>query len=289
MYDIIIIGAGPAGLSAAIYALRANKKVLILEANVAGGQIINANEIENYPGIKNISGFELISNMLDQVTSLNGEIKYEKVLEVTNNYEVKTKNNTYQAKGIIVATGLERNKLENTDNLPNISYCATCDGAFYKGLDVAVVGSGNQAVEDCIYLSNIVNKVYLIVRKDYLKAHERTVEKLKQLNNVEVIYNWTITGCLESDGKLESITINNDTKINVNGLFIAIGLHPTNEFLKGTIELTNEGYISSKDGVHTSKEHVYVAGDTKEKDLRQLVTAVSDGAIAATMCINEIK
>ena len=296
MYDIIIVGAGPAGLTAAIYALRANKKVLILEAKSYGGQIINASKVENYPGIQSISGFDLATNLYNQVLSLNGEIKFETVIRITKEKEVITNNNTYKAKAIILATGAENRKL----NIPKeedyigkgISYCATCDGNFYKNKIVAVVGGGNTALEDAIYLSNIASKVYLIHRRDEFRGESNYSNELKEKNNVEFILNSNVIK-LNGQDKIESIDIkdNNEniTTIKIDGLFIAVGQAPKNEIFADIIELDKSGYIKSEDGVHTNIENIYVAGDTRAKELRQLTTATSDGAIAATTAIKEMR
>jgi len=296
MYDIIIVGAGPAGLTAALYAGRANKKVLVLEAKTYGGQIINTLEIENYPGLPNISGFEYATNLYNQVTNLGIEVVLEPVIRIEEDNKVITTKNEYQAKAIILATGAENRKL----NIPKeqeligkgISYCATCDGAFYKNKVVAVNGGGNTALEDAIYLSNIVEKVYLIHRRDTFRGEEKLQEELKKKENVEIIYNSTIKELIGED-KLTAIVVEdkegNTREIPVNGLFIAIGQSPKNEIFKNIIKINDQGYIESTDGVHTSKEKVYVAGDTRVKELRQLTTAVSDGAIAATTAIKEME
>ena len=296
MYDIIIIGAGPAGLTAAIYALRANKKVLVLEAKTYGGQIVNASNIENYPGIKSISGFDFSTNLYNQVKDLGGEIKIETVIELKNNKEVITNKNKYKGKAIIIATGSNNRKL-NIDKEEDfigkgVSYCATCDGAFYKDKDVMVVGGGNTALEDSLYLSNIVNKVYLVHRRDEFRGENKFVEEIKSKDNIELVLNSTIKSINGLD-TLESVDVidkdNNITNIKVNGLFIAIGQEPKNEIFKNIINIDSNGYIETSDGVHTNIDGIYVAGDCRNKDLRQLTTAVSDGSIAATTAINEMK
>lgn len=297
MYDIIIIGAGPAGLTSALYARRANKKVLVLESKAYGGQIINASNIENYPGIENITGFDFATNLYNQVKKLNCEIKYEKVDKIDENLNVTTNKNKYKSKSIIIATGVMHRKLElEKENKligKGISYCATCDGNFYKDKTVAVVGGGNTALIDAIYLSNIAKKVFLIHRRNDFRADYKYVEEIKFKNNVELILNHTITEII-GHNKLESIEItnqNNQTKelLNIDGLFVAIGQIPNNDFLKEIIELDENGYIISEDGVHTNINNVYVAGDTRIKELRQLSTATSDGAIAATTAIKEME
>ena len=294
MYDIIIVGAGPAGLTAALYALRANKKVLVLEAKTYGGQIVNANIVENYPGIPNISGYDFATNLYNQVKELGCEVKYETVERVEEDRTVITNEATYNAKAVIIATGAENKKL-NIDKESEfvgkgISYCATCDGNFYKNKIVATTGGGNTAISDAIYLADICKKVYLIHRRDEFRAEEKNINKLKKKENVEFILNATISK-LNGTDKLESIdikTTEEDKTIDVDGLFIAIGHEPKNEIFKNILELDKLGYIITTDDVHTSKKGIYVAGDARVKPLRQLTTAVSDGSIAATAAIKEM-
>nr|MBP3258567.1 FAD-dependent oxidoreductase [Bacilli bacterium] len=292
MYDIIIVGAGPAGMTAAIYALRANKKVLIFEAKSYGGQIVNANKVENHPGFESISGFDLATNMYNQVKNLGGEFKFESVKYIDDNNKVITSNGEYEAKAIILAIGAENRKL-NVDGEANligkgVSYCATCDGNFYKGKVVAVVGGGNTALEDAIYLSGIANKVYVIHRNDTFRAEESYQNELKEKNNIECIMNANVTKINGTD-RIESIDLYNGKNITIDGLFIAVGQVPNNAVFSNVVSLNDKGYIVSDDGVHTNREHVYVAGDAREKNLRQLVTAESDGAIAATIAIKEME
>lgn len=295
MYDIIIIGAGPAGLTAALYGLRANKKILVLESKSYGGQIINANNIENYPGIMNISGFDYATSLFNQVKNLGGQIKYETVNHIDEDKTVVTTSNQYKGKAVIIATGAENRKLD----LPNendfigkgISYCATCDGNFYKDKVVAVNGGGNTALEDALYLANIAKKVYLIHRREEFRGDEKYVLELKNKPNVEFILNTTIKA-LNGNEVLESITVVNKDNITkailVDGLFIAIGQEPNNAIFNNVVDLDDNGYIISDDGVHTKTKGIYVAGDAREKNLRQLTTAVSDGSIAATIAIKEM-
>ncbi len=291
MYDLIIIGAGPAGLTSALYALRANKKVLVLEAKSYGGQIINASNIENYPGISSISGFDFATNLYNQVKNLGGEILYEPVTHISEDKQVTTSKNTYQANAIIIATGTERRKL----NLPNeneltgkgISYCATCDGHFFKDKNVAVIGGGNTALEDALYLSNLAHTVYLIHHRDEFRGEAKYIEELKNKPNVKLVLNSTISSLNGTDA-LESITVNKE-EIPAQGLFIAIGGEPQNSIFSNVVDLDENGYIKSLDGVHTKTKGIYVAGDARVKELRQLTTAVSDGSIAATTAIKEME
>lgn len=296
MYDIIIVGAGPAGLTAAIYALRANKKVLVLEGKTYGGQIVNAQRIDNYPGMPHISGFDFATNLYNQAKELGAEIKFEKVLKITKDKNVETNKETYKGKAIILATGAENRTLGlgNEENLigKGISYCATCDGNFYKNKIVAVNGGGNTALSDALYLADIAKKVYLIHRRDTFKAELKLVEEVQEKDNIEFILNSTIKS-INGEEKLESISIvDNDRcekNIEINGLFVAIGQVPQNDIFSDVIEITSSGYIFSNDGVHTSMPGIYVAGDARVKDLRQIVTAVSDGAIAADTAVKEMK
>lgn len=294
MYDIIVIGAGPAGLTAALYALRANQKVLVLEAKTYGGQIINAHKIDNYPGMKGVSGFDLATNIYNQVKELGVEYKTEEVLEIKEDKTVVTAKDKYQAKAIIIATGAENRKLglENEHKYigKGISYCATCDGGFYRGKTVAVAGGGNTALEDAIYLSDIAQKVYLIHRRDEFRGEIKYVEELKQKSNVEFVLNSNVVK-INGETKVESIDVQNNDgttrTIDTNALFIAIGQEPRNEIFSNLVKIDSHGYIESEDGVHTETPGVYVAGDARVKTLRQLVTATSDGAIAADIAIKE--
>ena len=285
MYDVIIVGAGPAGLTAAIYACRANLKVLVLEAMTYGGQIINTPSIENYPALFKVSGFDFATNLYNQAKELGSEIKFEKVVKIIpgKEKEVITSTNSYKAKAIIIATGAVSRKL----NLPNedefvgkgISYCATCDGNFYKGQVVAVNGGGNTAFEDAIYLADIAKKVYLIHRRNEFRADASLVEQAKKKKNIEFILNSKIIK-LNGDDKLSSITLNNNKELNIDGLFIAIGKVPETNNFASVVKTTKDGYFESNEECLTNQEGIFVAGDAREKELRQLVTATSDGAIA---------
>lgn len=298
MYDIIIVGAGPAGLTAAIYARRASKKVLVLEAKTYGGQIVNTLDIENYPVVEHISGFDFATKIYNQAINLGAEVVIEKVIEINNlenEKEVITNKNSYKTKTIILATGSENRKLglDKEDELigKGISYCATCDGAFYRKKKVAVVGGGNTALEDALYLSNIVDTVYLIHRRDQFRGEDKTVNLLKEKDNIKFIYNSNVTK-LNSNEKLESIEVTdkngNITTIEIDGLFVAVGRIPENQNFAKIIDLDESGYIISNENCHTNVEGIFVAGDNRVKEVRQLVTATSDGAIAATEAIKYI-
>ena len=298
MYDIIIVGAGPAGLTSSIYARRAMKKTLVLEALSYGGQIINTLKIDNYPASPNISGFDFATKLYNQAKDLGTEIKFEKVIEIKdgNDYkEVITTNNSYKSKAIILATGSENRKLgiTNEDELigKGISYCATCDGAFYRGKDVAVVGGGNTALEDALYLSDIAKTVYLIHRRDKFRAEEAIVNNVQNKDNIKFIYNSNVTK-LNGDDKLESVVVTDKNgkseEIKVAGLFVAIGRIPENENFKKIIKLDDSGYIIASENCHTNIPGIFASGDNRVKEVRQLVTAASDGAIAATEAIKYI-
>ena len=296
MYDIIIVGAGPAGLTAAIYALRANKKVLIFEAKACGGQILNASVVENYPGIISISGFDYSKSLVEQVKKLGGEIKFETVIKVEKDKKVYTEEGNYQAKAVIIATGASNRKLniENEEDFvgKGVSYCASCDGNFFKGKDVAVVGGGNTALEDAIYLSNIAKKVYIIHRRDTFRGERKLVKDVQSKDNIEIILNSNVIK-INGEKKLDSIDIkDNEEKVSnlkIDGCFIAVGQSPRNDIFANIVDLNDYGYIETIDDVHTKVDGIYVAGDTRVKLLRQLVTATSDGAIAATIAIKEMK
>lgn len=298
MYDIVIVGAGPAGLTAAIYARRASKKVLVLEAKSYGGQIINTLDIENYPVEAHISGFDFATKLYNQAKDLGAEIIFEKVVDINDKDSIKeiiTTKNTYSAKAVIIATGSENRKLglSNEDQLvgKGISYCATCDGAFYKGKTVAVVGGGNTALEDALYLADVASKVYLIHRRDEFRGEESTVSHLKEKDNIEFVYNSNVTK-LNANERLKSIEITNIDgsikTIDVDGLFVAVGRIPENQNFAKLINLDESGYVKAGEDCITNVAGIFVAGDNRIKEVRQLVTATSDGAIAATNAVKYI-
>ncbi|EHL09413.1 hypothetical protein HMPREF9624_01454 [Oribacterium asaccharolyticum ACB7] len=299
MFDLIIVGAGTAGLSAAIYGVRAGKSVLVLEGAAYGGQIINTPEIENYPGIKKISGFEFATNLYNQAKELGAEIRFEKVLSVQekNGHKiVVTKDKEYEAKAVILATGAKNRNLgiEKEQELvgKGVSYCATCDGMFYRGKVVAVNGGGNTAVEDATFLSEYVEKVYVIHRRDSFRADKAEVDRLVAKKNVELVLNSTIKA-LESDASgLTGILVQDkdgkERQIPVNGLFVAVGQAPDNEAFRNEVDLDSKGYISAGEDCSTKTEGIFTAGDCRTKAVRQLATAASDGAVAALAAVNYI-
>ena len=297
MYDAVIIGAGAAGMTAGIYLARRGKSALILEGSAYGGQIINSREIQNYPAIKNISGFDFATELYEQVLALGGKVEFSKVTEIQPNGKIKkviTAANEYECKNIIIATGAVNRKLgiEKEAELTGkgVSYCATCDGAFFRNKTTAVVGGGNTALDDAVFLSEICEKVYLIHRRDEFRGDDATVHKLKNTENVEFVLNSVPTKLIEDNEKLSGIAVQNNTdglitELNINGLFIAVGQIPNTEFLKESgIKLDKYGYIIAGEDCRTNKDGVFAVGDCRTKSLRQLVTAAADGAAAATMC-----
>ncbi len=296
MYDTIVIGAGPAGLTSAIYLRRANKKVLVLESKGYGGQIANADKVENYPGIAEISGYELAENLYNQAKNMGAEIRFETVESVGQDKSVKTNNGTYRGKTVIIANGAAKRKLnlkKESDFIgKGVSYCATCDGNFFKGKTVTVVGGGNSALEDALYLSDVANKVYVVHQFDKFNGEEKYCEELSKKANVSFLMESTVTS-INGKNKLEAVTVtdrNGITRdISTDGLFIAIGQEPKNEAFSNVVNLNDAGYIKCEQSVYTKTDGIFAAGDTREKDLRQLTTAVSDGSIAATAALKMMK
>ncbi|MBO5610494.1 MAG: thioredoxin-disulfide reductase [Eubacterium sp.] len=299
MIDVLIIGAGPAGLSAAIYTERAGKHAVCLEALTVGGQIVNTPEIENYPGIKKTSGFEFSMALFEQATELGAEIVYEKAARIEEKPGSDTDKGTYvvttqsgkefECRSVILATGAKNRHLglAREEELlgKGISYCATCDGAFFKGKDVAVNGGGNTALEDALFLSNYCRKVYIIHRRDQFRGEPKNLEALKDKDNIEYILDSTVTELI-GDDRLEKIAVKNKNtgdikELPVSGLFIAIGQEPDNKPFAGVVELDEKGYIKANESCKTQMSGVFVAGDCRTKAVRQLTTAASDGAVAA--------
>ena len=298
MYDVIIVGGGPAGLTDAIYARRASKTVLVLEAMNCGGQIINTPDIENYPTAEHISGVEFATKLVNQATALGAEIRYERatgVRDLGTEKEVTTQFGSYTGKAVILATGSENRKLgiEDEDRLVGrgVSYCATCDGNFYRRKTVAVVGGGNTALEDALYLADLAEKVYLIHRRDSFRGEETTVARLRERENVEFVLNSNVSK-LNAEKRLVSIEVTNKNDevrtLPVNGLFVAVGRIPENQNFASVIELDASGYAVASENCRTKTPGVFVAGDNRTKDVRQLVTAAADGAVAATEAVKYI-
>ena len=294
MYDIIIIGAGPAGLTAAIYARRAANTVLVLEASAYGGQIINTPDIENYPVAPNISGFDFATNIYNQAVGLGAEVKFEKALEIQNGElkTVKTARGEYEAKAVIIATGSQNRKLgvEGEDKLigRGISYCATCDGAFFKNKKVAVVGGGNTALEDALYLADIAETVYLIHRRNELRASKSMQHRVLTNPKIEVIWDSTTKEICGNDldgvtgADLQNLKTGEMRHIDIAGFFVAIGHKPNTDFVKGQIDLDEQGYIKvANPSSATNIPGVFAAGDVCDPNYRQAIVAAGKGCVAA--------
>ena len=291
MYDIIIIGAGTAGLTAGIYATRAGKSVLILEQKTYGGQIINTPDIENYPGIAHVSGFQFAQGLYDQAMALGVTYKVEKVLSVAvgNSKSVKTTEGEYTCKAVIIATGAKNRPLgldrESELTGAGVSYCATCDGAFFRNKEVAVIGGGNTALEDAAFLSNYCSKVYIIHRRDEFRGDKKDVDALKAKENVEFVLDSVATELLGEDMingiRVKNVKTDETRDLTVKGVFIAIGQMPDNQIFSDIVKLDNQGYIIADESCETGTEGVYAAGDCRTKSVRQLTTAAADGAVAA--------
>ena len=287
-YDSIVIGAGVSGMTASLYLKRANLNVLLLEREIPGGQLNKTTEIENYPGFTKINGTDLALSIYEQIKHQNIDYKYGNVVEITDNGEtkiVKTNRDEFETKNIILATGRTPRKLglENEDKLIShgISYCAICDGMFFKGKEVAIVGGGNSAITSALYLSNICSKVYIINRRDKLRADTVLQEKLKQKNNIEILFNSKVTKLNEKDNILDSIDVNNE-KLNIDGLFIYIGFDPDIKYLNSLDIENNNGYIVVDENMETSIKGIYACGDVIDKQVYQITTAIGEAAIAAT-------
>ncbi len=292
-YDLIIVGGGPAGLTAAIYAVRSGLKTAFIEADAPGGKLTVTNEITNWPGIKETHGANLALDMFDHATSLGAEYIYGKVSEIKEHEygkQVISDQDTYLAHAVIVATGTK----ERLIGIPNeveyasrgVSYCAICDGGFYKGKDIAVIGGGNSALEESIYLGGLVNSVKILVRGDKVKAEQKILKQVEALNNVEILYNHQAVEMLADGNHITGLKIKNNQNdetrdIAVEAVFPYIGADPITDMLKGHCELTPQGYVLVDDQMKTSTDGIYAAGDINVKKLRQVVTATSDGAIAA--------
>lgn len=288
IYDIIIIGMGSAGMSAAMYAKRAGAKVLVLEKGTPGGLINQTEVVHNYPGIYEISGPDLAFSMFDQMNRMEIPYKMAEVLNVVDGEPKKiiTKNETYYANKVIIATGRVARRLgiSNEEDFigRGISNCALCDGALYKDKDVLVVGGGNSALEESIYLSKICHKVYLIHRRDEFRADKEVQDKVKEASNIELMTSLTIKEIHSNEeGKLNEVVLNDGTTLEVSGIFVYIGYVPKTDFAKELDICNHEGYIQVDEHFETKVPGIYAVGDIVEKEVYQIVTAVSDGAIAA--------
>lgn len=300
MKDIVIIGAGPAGLTAAIYALRAGVKVTVCESEIYGGQASIIDKIENYPGFASITGMEFSSSIYDQVKKLGGEFNFSRVIEVDLNSDIKSlklsNGELLEAKSVIFANGLKRRVLGCTGEKEfigkGVSYCATCDGAFFKSKNVVVVGGGNTALEDALYLSNICKEVTLVVRKDKFRGEAYLVKDVNERSNIRVLFNTNVKEIFGEETVNKVSFINSEGKLwdeKVDGVFIAIGYQPDCEIYKGQIAMNEKGYFLADETCETNLSGVYVAGDCRVKALRQIVTAVADGAVAGNKAAEYVR
>ncbi len=293
VYDLVIVGAGPAGVSAAIYANRAMLKFVLLEKAFAGGQIINTYEVDNYPGIQHVSGFELATMFSEHAASLGVEIKSEDVLDIQIESEIKkviTSSGTYETKSVILATGANWKKLgvPGEDRLTGIgvSYCATCDGAFYRGKKTAIIGGGDVAVEDAIYLARMCEKVYLIHRRHELRAVMFYQDKLFKTPNIEIIWDTQVEEIMGETNVTGVKLVNKSgekSELQVDGVFVAVGTNANSQLVQGKVETDGDWIITDED-CETSVPGVFAAGDVRKKTLRQVITSAADGAIAVFAC-----
>ncbi len=292
MYDIGIIGAGTAGMTAAIYGLRAGKSVLLIEEGAVGGQIVVSPHVENYPGIASMSGSEFANNLLEQAMNLGAETRFTAVKAIRNEKDKKvivSDEGEIPCKTVIIATGAKHRHLgvkrEEEFVGAGVSYCAVCDGAFFKGMDTAVVGGGNTALQDAIFLSSYCRRVYLIHRRDAFRGEEHLVSTLKAKENVEFVLD-SVVEELKGDDLLEGVKIKNvktgeERELSVEGIFVAIGQAPSNDRFADVVKLDGAGYVLASEDCHTSANGIFTAGDCRTKEVRQLTTAAADGAVAA--------
>lgn len=301
MYDIVIIGGGAAGMSAALYAGRSGMKTLVIESLAVGGQMNQTYEIANYPGVlNNPDGTSLAMSMKEQALEYDAEFTSETVKEIKDIHEkikkVVTRKNVYETKAVIFATGANPRKLgadgEEKFHGMGVSYCATCDGAFFKGQETAVVGGGNTAFEDALYLSRFCKKVYLIHRREGFRAEATMVNAVKNNDKIEFVLNSTVEK-IKGDTTVSSIEIKNTitgaiSELSVSGLFVAVGRDANSGLAGKYLRLDKEGFIITDRYMQTSVKGVYAAGDVRDTPLRQVITAASDGAIAATSAIHYI-
>lgn len=300
MFDTVIIGAGPAGLSAAVYAKRAGLNALLIDDSpVFGGQVLSTYEVDNYLGYPGISGLELGEKFSEHAKASGIEIVTDKVLKIEKNGEFKKvvcSGNTYDTKTVIVATGAVHSHLnvpgEEELSGAGVSYCATCDGAFFKNCNVCVIGGSDVAVEDAIYLARSCKHVFLIHRRDTLRAAKSLVNSLAKCSNVSFLWDSEVVS-FNGDGELSSVTVHNkkteeDINLDVEGAFVAIGIKPASDFLGSLVEKDSGGYVVAGEDCRTSEKGIYVAGDIRRKPMRQIITAVADGANAATSVSEDI-
>ena len=283
MYNTVIIGAGPAGMAAALYLSRSGLKTLIIDQDAPGGQMLKTDKIENYLGFSSISGADLALKMFKQVKENNIAYAYGKVINVEkkNEFIVKTETDSYQSNNVIIATGKVNNKLglKNEDKIKGISYCAVCDGAFYKDKIVGIVGAGNAAFTEALYLSSLAKKVYIINRSERVRADKIYQTKVKNKENIVYLSNAIITEINDLDGIINNIIINNKSQFKIDGLFLAIGGRPQIDFIEGLRK--ENGYVLVNQKMETNIKGLYAIGDVIKKDYYQIGTAINDGIVAA--------
>ena len=300
MYNIGIIGGGTAGLTAAIYGQRAGKQTVVFEGANYGGQIVFSPNVENYPGIASISGAQYSMNLVEQATNLGAETKREQVKEVKkieDGYSVVTEEGEYLCQALVLATGVTHRHLglENEEKLTGagVSYCATCDGMFFRGKNVAVIGGGNTALQDAEFLSNYCSKVYLVHRREEFRGDAKNVSSLREKENVEFVLNALpeeILGEQMVQGLVVTDKISRAKKtLDVDGIFVAIGHLPKNEIFAELVDLDAGGFIKAGENCETSRDGIFAAGDCRTKEVRQLTTAAADGAVAALAAVKYIK
>lgn len=294
MHDIIIVGGGPAGLTAAVYGLRAGKTVLVIEKNGFGGQIAYSPKVENIPGTKLISGTEFADQITDQAMALGADMELEKVVKIEKNGDIfvvsTEEGSTFEGKTVILAVGVKHRTLglegENELIGNGISFCAVCDGAFYAGQEVAMIGGGNSALQEALLLSEVCTKVTVVQNLSDFTGEKKLSDALLQKDNVEAIFSTVVVGYESENGSLTGLRLRNEetgaeSAIKVDGAFLAVGLMPENEPFAEWADLNNWGYFDSGEDCCTKTEGVFVAGDCRSKRIRQVVTAAGDGAIAA--------
>ena len=298
MYDMLIIGSGPAGMGAAIYGVRAGLSLAVLDRSpISGGQVLTTYEVDNYLGLPQISGGEISQKFREHADSLGVNFVTANVTSIEDKKDCKivhTEEGDYEAKTLLLATGATHAMLGVKGEMQlagmGVSYCATCDGAFFRKRTVAVVGGGDVAVEDAIFLAGLCSKVYLIHRRDSLRAADRLQKKLMSMENVEILWNCEVKE-IQGEDMVEKILVyhnqdDSQSEIEVNGVFIAVGIHPNTELYQGLVEMDEQGYVLADESCKTTVDGIYAAGDIRKKALRQIITAVADGANAVTSAQN---
>lgn len=294
MYDMIIVGGGPAGLTAAIYGLRAGKSVLVIEKNSFGGQIAFSPKVENIPGTRSVSGAEFADKLTDHAMDLGAEVELEKVISVEKtgeHFTVSTEEGSqFTGLSVILAVGVKHRTL----GLPGeeeligngISFCAVCDGAFYTGQEVAMIGGGNSALQEALLLAEVCKKVTIVQNLAFLTGEKKLADALAEKDNVEILYSTVVSEYVTEKGQLKGLKLHNDatgeeSEISVDGVFLAVGLQPENDAFAGLAQLNDWGYFDAEEDCRTKTQGVFVAGDCRKKNIRQVVTAAGDGAVAA--------